>query len=63
MTIFEGEAILPDDYPVYGDYFYVVDENLYRSNWHDITVGRLKKLLGASEIRRCNIVARQRAAK
>jgi len=37
-----NEPILADDYPIYGDYFYVADGNLYRSDWHGITVRQLK---------------------
>jgi len=60
MALFENEEILPDDYPVYGNYLYVVDGKLYRSDWHDITVRRLKQHLKATEVRRCNMVARQK---
>ena len=59
MTEYPNEEILPDAYPVYGDFFYVVDGKPYRSDWHDITVGRLKQHLNAKEVRRFNILARQ----
>lgn len=52
------EPILPDDYPIYGMYYYVVDGQVYRSEWHDISVGALKRLLGAKEVRRCDAVKR-----
>lgn len=52
------ESVLPDDYPVYGSYLYVADGKVIASNWHDITVGRLKRLLGAKEIRRCDMFGR-----
>ncbi len=54
MTEFSDETVLPDDYPVYGDYFYLADGKVYRSNWHDITVSELKRREGFKEIRRCN---------
>lgn len=56
---FRGEDILPDDYPIYGNYFYVADGKVYRSDWHDITVRELKRREGFKDVRRCNIVARQ----
>lgn len=58
-TPFENEPVLPDDYPIYGDYLYVVDGKLYRSDWHGITVRQLKHYLKATEVRRCNINARR----
>lgn len=62
-TGFENEDILPDDYPVYGDYLYVADGNLIRSDWNGITVGQLKQREGYKEVRRCNIAARHGARK
>lgn len=59
--IFPDEDILPDDYPVYGDYLYVADGKLYRSDWHGCTVRQLKNYEKFSEVRRCNILARQEA--
>lgn len=56
------ERVLEDDYPIYGDYVYVVDGNLYRSDYHDVTVGWLKRKLEATEIRSCDLIGRQRAA-
>lgn len=53
-----NEPILPDDYPVYGDYLYVADGKVIRSDWHGVTVARLKHELGAKEIRRCDINGR-----
>lgn len=54
-----NENILPDDYPVYGDYLYVADGKVIRSDFHGVTVGFLKKKLGVSEIRNCDILGRQ----
>lgn len=60
-NLFPGETVLPDDYPIYGDYLYVTDGKLYRSDWHGITVRDLKRHEGFQEVRRCNILARQEA--
>lgn len=51
---FPDERVLEDDYPVYGDYYYLADGRIYRSDWHDVTVAELKKRMGFKEIRRCN---------
>jgi hypothetical protein len=48
---FKSERILPDDYPVYGMYAYVVDGRPYQSDFHDITVGELRRRLKATEVR------------
>jgi hypothetical protein len=56
---FPDETVLPDDYPIYGDYLYVTDGKLYRSDWHGITVRQLKRHEGFTEVRRCNIEARR----
>jgi hypothetical protein len=61
MTDFPNEEVLPDDYPVYGDYLYVADGKVYRSYWHGVTVGELKRCEGFREVRRCNIYARKAA--
>lgn len=57
--IFEDENILEDDYPVYGDYLYVADGKLIRSDIFG-KVRDLKRSIGANEIRLCNIPARQK---
>jgi hypothetical protein len=51
---FQNETVLPDDYPVYGDYLYLADGKVYRSNWHDVTVAELKRREGFKEVRRCD---------
>jgi hypothetical protein len=51
---FSDERVLPDDYPVYGDYYYLADGKVYRSDWHDVTVAELKKREGFKEVRSCN---------
>lgn len=49
-----NERILPDDYPIYGDYFYLADGKVYRSDWHGITVRELKAREGFKEVRNCD---------
>lgn len=56
-----NEPILADDYPVYGGYLYVADGKVVSSPLHESTVGRLKRRLGATEIRRCDIYGRRAA--
>lgn len=57
--IFDGEDVLPDDYPIYGDYLYVADGHVVRSDWHGITARELRVRLNAKEIRRCNFIGRR----
>ena len=52
------ERVLPDDYPVYGDYLYVADGKVIASDWHGITVRQLKRHLDAKEIKNCDMRAR-----
>jgi hypothetical protein len=61
MSEFPNEDILPDDYPIYGDFLYVADGKPYRSDWHGVTVRYLKAKEGFKEVRRCNISARRSA--
>ena len=49
-----GERVLEDDYPIYGDYFYLADGKVYRSDWHGITVRELKGREGFTEVRSCD---------
>jgi hypothetical protein len=49
-----NETVLPDDYPIYGNYIYLADGKVYRSDWHDVTVRYLKAKEGFKEVRRCN---------
>jgi hypothetical protein len=55
-----NEPVLDDDYPIYGDYWYVADGKPYYSDWHGITVAELKKHERFAEVRRCDIAGRQR---
>ena len=57
-----NEPILPDDYPVYPGYFYVADGRVVQSEQLG-TVAHLKKVKKAAEVRRCDIVGRQAAAR
>lgn len=57
MTIYASERLLPDDYPVYAGYFYLVDGEVKISNIHT-TVGELKSSGIAKEIRNCSLVDR-----
>jgi hypothetical protein len=54
-----NERVLPDDYPIYGDYLYVVDGKVYKSDYHDVTVRHLKHYLNAKEVRSCDIFGRK----
>jgi hypothetical protein len=49
-----SERVLPDDYPIYGDYFYLADGKVYRSDWHGIAVAELKKREKFKEVRSCD---------
>ena len=61
-----NEPILEDDYPIYGNYVYVVDGKVVRSDYHEITVRQWKYYLYRDtgtlpkEIRRCDILGRSR---
>jgi len=58
MSAHFDEPVLPDDYPIYGNYLYVVDGKVTCSDWHGITVLQYKAREGAKEVRRCDIDAR-----
>jgi len=51
------ERELPDDYPVYAGYAYVADGKPIASPIAG-TVGQLKKEIGATEIKSCDIFGR-----
>lgn len=55
--VMDGETVLDDAYPVYGDYLYVADGKVIRSDVFG-TVRHLKADTGAKEIRRCNMAVR-----
>lgn len=57
LGLVEDEPVLADDYPVYGDYLYVADGKVVRSDLFG-KVRDLKRDTGAKEIRRCNMAAR-----
>jgi hypothetical protein len=52
-----NEPILEDDYPVYAGYAYVADGKVIASPIQG-SVRRLKVILKATEIRRCDLSAR-----
>ncbi len=52
------EPVLPDDYPVYADYWYIIDGLPERSDYHGITVREFRFRINAGEIRRCDAVKR-----
>lgn len=58
-----NEPVLADDYPIYGGYWYVADGRPVNSDWHGITAREFKRRECVKELRRCDIVGRQRAAK
>lgn len=49
-----NEPILPDAYPMYGDYWYVIDKKVTRSGYDRVTVGEYKRITKAQEVRRCD---------
>lgn len=56
------EPELPDDYPIYGGYSYVVDGRHISSEWHCITAGELKRRMKATKVCRCDLAGRHRNA-
>ena len=54
MDFLPGERVLEDDYPLYGDYFYLADGKVYCSDYHGVTVADLKRREGFKEIRSCD---------
>lgn len=60
-----NEHILPDDYPVYGDYLYICDGKLIRCDLMSGTIADLKEdlrshyKLEAKEITNCDIIGRK----
>jgi len=61
-----NENLLPDDYPIHGDYLYVCDGKVIRCDLMSGTVRDLKRdlrnhyKLEALEIKNCDIVGRQK---
>lgn len=53
-TLTENETILPDHYPLYAGYVYIMDNKFARSNVI-CTVAELKLESGIKEIRRCDL--------
>ena len=69
MEVQLKEDILPNDYPVHGNYLYVCDGKVIRCDLMSGTVADLKRdlrshyKLEAKEIRRCDIAGRQEQLK
>ena len=64
-TIKLNENLLPDDYPVYGDYLYVCDGKVIRSDVFGTVLDLKRDLrnfykLEAKEITNCDIEGRQK---
>ena len=55
--VMDGEEVLPQDYPVHWGYAYVADGKVIVSDVQG-TVRDLRHDIGALEIRRCNMAAR-----
>lgn len=55
--ILDSERVLDDDYPVHWEYAYVCDGDVVLSPV-DGTVRDLKRALGVSEVRRCDLFKR-----
>lgn len=53
----DDEPVLEDNYPVYGDYWYLADGKPIRSPVQGV-VRDLKRAIEATEIRRCAAVRR-----
>lgn len=53
----DKERELPDDYPMYNGYIYMIDGEPLRVT-EDISVGQLKKLCGVESVRNCDIKSR-----
>jgi len=58
FEVLKSETVLPDDYPVYGNFAYIIDSKKIVSSWINGTVKDLKKEYNATEVRRCEIFAR-----
>ena len=57
FKLLPAETVLEDDYPVHGDYVYIIDNVFARCPIIEGTVADLKRATGAKEIRRCEIFA------
>lgn len=57
-----NEPELPDDYPIYGGYAYVVDGKQISSDCHGITAGELKRRMKAAKVCRCDLAGRHHNA-
>lgn len=53
------EKVLPDDYPMYAGYWYLLDGKPGICKLGGLTVSTYKRLSGIQEIRRCDVVERK----
>lgn len=53
-----NERVVPDDYPIYGDYIYLADGKPVRSDYHNITAREFRARINAEELRNCDVVGR-----
>jgi len=58
-VILDDEHVLPDNYPMYHGYVYVIDGKPGTSMFIETTVGTYKQKTGAKEVRKCSLVDRQ----
>ena len=56
----KDETILPNDYPVYTHFIYIVD-NIFKRSSIKSTVRGLKQWFNAKEIRKCDLFAHKGA--
>lgn len=59
MTDELNEMELPDDYPVFPMYLYVVDGTMFRHVRPQSTVGQVKKAFGFKSFKNCDIATRK----
>ena len=59
-TVELNEHELSNDYPIYADYLYVADGNVYCSDYHGITARELKRRENFESVTNCDIYGRQR---
>lgn len=57
------EPVLPEDYPIYGNFNYLADGKLIVSDWHGITAREFKAREGIKELRRYDGPGRESAAR
>ena len=63
MNVELDEDVLPDDYPMYPGYAYVVDGKPISNPYDKLSVAAFKQRTKALEVRRCDIFGRRRLEK